>query len=435
MLPAGLGALLPNLRELLVYGRKLTPAARTSAMDVAAALQTFTIQALSIDAPLQQHTAIATAQLRQLAKLPSLSAVCLRDSSAPTLFLLALDTQLTRLHLATSHRQCLPGTQTPTPTWRATLQQVARCTRLRSLQIPSITAEELRLVAPALQQLRMLRLVDGERVGGDGDAVVELLLGLPHLTSLHWESSPPTLRRWLSGPDQHTPCRWEQLSFGNVTVDVLAGLPMRSLRQPSQCAVLVVDGSAPAIKVRAAVANVTRPDRCPPGFRWGPTWSSVPQLWFTRGKDVTEHLQALRPLVAPLTSVSLSGLSWTEELVRVLGQVLPRTCAGLEIWYDRVGLDALVQVARSLPWLQRLTFEKADVSPGPTAILGYAIELQSLNVEGQATPRVVEVVVRKPACPEGVGEAVSRRVWAAEAEKIELWCAEQNPRLVLRVEW
>ncbi len=127
VVPSGVGALMPNLQELTVLRCSLTPAAKTMTIDLACArLRSVAISGLSAaTAPAQQQLLpLATAQLRQLAKLPRFTSMELRDTSCPTLFILTLATQLTYLLLHESHRQCLPGTQTPAPAWRATLQQV-----------------------------------------------------------------------------------------------------------------------------------------------------------------------------------------------------------------------------------------------------------------------------------------------------------------------
>ncbi len=290
--------------------------------------------------------------------------------------------------------------------------------------MPITTARELVLLAPALRQVRRLSLMSPlVQVVGPDDGELELLLGLPHLTALHWERGPLTLKRWLND----APCRWEQLGLGEVTTHVLAGLPLRSLKRPVQWATLEMDGSAPALETRAAVAIVTRPDRCPAGFRWAAARSSTSQLRFSPGEAEAEHLQALRPLLAPLTSVSLSGLTWDEGLVTVLGQVLPRTCTRLEIWHDEVGTRALREVARSLPWLQRVTLEMVEVRPG--AIRGYAAELRRLRERGQGAPHEVEVVLRKLTPPKGVDAASHRLAWAAAALPL------QFGGLALRFEW
>ncbi len=128
LLPSSLGALLPNLSAVTLTKCQLTASAKTSLLDAAAPLsrlQKLRIGKLSVAAPLrQQHVALATAQLRQLAKLPSLSAVTLKDASCPTLFLLALATQLTRLTLDASFSRAEVNSMDPAPAWRATLQQV-----------------------------------------------------------------------------------------------------------------------------------------------------------------------------------------------------------------------------------------------------------------------------------------------------------------------
>ncbi len=285
LLPAGLGALLPNLREVEFSSCQLTAAARTSALDGAlfGRLRTVSIQRLTVAAtPQQPPQHVATAQLRQLAKLPSLSAVELKDDSCPALFLVALSTQLTMLHLHESYRQLLPGAwDTPTPAWRATLEQVARCTGLRELAIPCVTPEELRPLAPALQQVQRLRL-SGILSQMEGDPVLDLLLALKHLTCLMWGG---TLSHTCRRAHNDRPCSWRELKGQGVTPHLLARLPLHSLTQPVQWQALVLQRGTLLVDVRAAVANVTR--HCPAGFGWmgdadkpplctSPTWPAWP---------------------------------------------------------------------------------------------------------------------------------------------------------------
>ncbi len=279
ILPAGISALLPNLNCLAVDDCALTPAARTSVLDVGCSrLRSLVVVALSAQAepaaapPRGRARAapqpsiitleqLATVQLRQLTKLPNLSTVVLMEGSyaCPTLFLAELGAQLTSLDVAWSYRQCEPATQTPTPVLRATLQHVARCTRLQDLTMPCQTAEELGLVAPALQQLRTLGL-SGAAAAADGDAMMEALLGLPHLTNLHWgDRSRHTFQGWYND----RPCRWERLTFCGVSPQVLARLPLHSLKQPVEWDWVMVDSTVSLDEVRAAVANVVQ--SCPAG--------------------------------------------------------------------------------------------------------------------------------------------------------------------------
>ncbi len=263
MLPPGASVLLPNLRDLILNRCALTPAARATVLDAACCrLHLVSIQGLSADAQQQPNNSslqqLATAQLRQLAKLPSLSRVDLVDASCPTLFLVALGTQLTGLHVDHSYQQCEPGTQTPVPGWRATLQHVARCTRLQVLSMPCRTVGELALAAPALQQLRTLRLTSLRAVEADGDAVVEVLLGLPHLTSLYWSNcGASSMQRWYNA----RACQWEQLTTTSITPQQLARLPLHSLKQPYEWTSLQVPPSTLVHEARAAAANVMQ--RCP----------------------------------------------------------------------------------------------------------------------------------------------------------------------------
>ncbi len=116
VLPPGISALLPNLQELHLWYCVLTPAARTTVLDTSCRrLRRVTVTILVTEAMQQaadagapepwpnnggpEHLATCTAQLRQLAKLPSLSSVELASGPCPTLFLVALSAQLTQLGL------------------------------------------------------------------------------------------------------------------------------------------------------------------------------------------------------------------------------------------------------------------------------------------------------------------------------------------------
>ncbi len=411
MLPPGVNALLPNLREFLVKDCVLTPAARTAALDTGCSrLQFLAVEALAARgaagacAPQpDSQQQLAMAQLVQLARLPSLSSVLLHDSSCPTPFLVALGAQLTRLHLDPSHRRSEPGTQTPTPGWRATLQHIARCTRLRELHVPCQTAEELGLAAPALQQLRDLRLSDARRMQADGDAVVELLLGLPHLTSLWWQDLTYS-NVFRSHADR--PCRWERLTLSSVMLHQLARLPLHSLKQPVWWSGLTVATQTPMDVVRAAVANVTR--RCPAGFRWAQGDATlVPWLAFVGPVDPAV-LQALQPLFAPLTNVNVCSVAWDAGLVRALGEALPRTCTRLSLVWGSASREALEQVAHSLPWVQRVEFREQQVAPED--VVAYVHLARGLQWAGAAAPRL-HVVVARPVCPQGVAQQTHRQAW------------------------
>ncbi len=103
LLPAGLGALLPNLRTVLLLSCSLTPAARTTLLDVAAPPLPTQLQELRVDSLLSEDgldeadEEAATAQLVQLAHLPGLATVQLMY--CPTAFLETVGAQLTALHL------------------------------------------------------------------------------------------------------------------------------------------------------------------------------------------------------------------------------------------------------------------------------------------------------------------------------------------------
>ncbi len=364
LLPPGVSALLPNLQVLAVVQCVITPAARTTLLDAACSrLHSLAVGGLSVEAPPPTATAsaaasslprgpslqqLATAQLRQLSKLPSLSAITLRDAACPTLFFADLGAQLTCLRVDHEARQCLPGTETPTPGWMATLQHVARCTRLVDLIIPCGTPSELGVVAPALQQLRSLR-INGDAGDTDGDAVLELLLGLPHLTRLElgccaWNK----MRRWHND----RPCRWQALSLGMVSANQLARLPLHSLKEPVCWSGFIVQTGLPVQEVRAAVANVTQ--RCPAGFRWVKSEEGQAHLFLGQEADAS-ILRALQPLLVSLTSVGLGGAGWDVERFKALGEVLPRTCTHLVLSRRGMCGEALeAAVARSLPWVQRL---------------------------------------------------------------------------------
>ncbi len=438
ILPPGVAALLPNLQQLLLEDCAFTPAARTTVLDAACGrLRYLEIKGLAVhptqaggaaaSQPAPSLQQLATAQLRQLAKIPSLGSIKLTDSSCPTLFLMALGTQLTRLELHESYRQCEPGTQTPTAEWKATLQHVARCTRLRDLHVPCVTAEELGLVAPALQELRALWLNDAQPQASDGDAMVEVLLSLPHLTTLMWAACPwDTMQR--SFVDR--PCAWERLHVDAVTPELLARLPLHSLKHPMECAVLLVAEHTRLHDVRAAVANVTR--RCPPGMRWGNSghdWGT-PALMFDSAADVPGVLRALQPLLAPLASVHVMGVAWDAGRVQALGEVLARGTR-LVLSHGHMPWQAFEQVARSVPWLQSLQLQEQEVLPED--VVAYVRLARRLKGEegGGLAVRLGEVVVARLLCPEGVCEVEHKRAW----ERAEREVHEEEGRVVLRVKW
>ncbi len=474
VLPLGVSALMPNLKLLALMDCVLTPAAKTTPLDAACTrLQAAHIGALSAQQPpgpvaaqpLPSLQQLATAQLRQLAKLPSLRHLALRNDSCPTLFLVALATQLTSLHLDIAYRDCLPDTHTPTPEWRSTLQHVARCTALEDVVMPCATAEELGVLAPALRRLRALQLYD-DAEGADGDAMVEALLALPHLTTLHWDNaSMHTFQRWHND----SPCRWETLTLGGVTAPQLARLPLHSLRQPVRWRCLSVPrGGATLQDVRAAVANVTQ--RCPAGFRWealdggGGGGAHLPRVLFRAGgapparaaDPVPGALRALGPLLAGLAEFGVAGVAWDAARVEALGEALPRTCARLRLFGEEeagnglppVPREALEQLARSLPWLRVLELDQQRVAPddvgayvrlakrgGVTAAAAAVGGSQGGQGKGgwAGLPLALrEVVVIKPPragfAVGGTGMREHRRTWNKAAKG-------NRDGVTLRVEW
>ncbi len=390
----GTSTVLPNLRQLCISDCQLTVAAADSLVNMACGrLQHVEVEGLR-SAPTH-----LTKQLQQLAGLPSLSSISLLDDSCPTQFLNALATRLTALHLDKSCRQVEEGTQTPTPAWRATLQHVARCTALQSLAIPCVTSEELGLAAPALQQLRRLHL-NGALARADGDAVVERLLGLPHLTSLRWEDAS-----WHTFQRSHvsSPCRWRELSFEFISPHQLARLPLHVLASPVTWQHLALDQDTVA-EVQAAADNVSL--RSPLGGVWRQREQVRPSLLFTRpevgdiftggageGDTPAALLRALRPLLAVpgLSKLSVFNLAWDMELVQALGDALPRTCTSFCRHSGSLALPACVQLAVSLPWLEVLALGRVIASPqsvlcylsavkGVAACQGWAHALRELVV-------------------------------------------------------
>ncbi len=314
-------------------------------------------------------------------------------------------------------------------------------------------------MAPALKQLRDLRLADDlvSTTGVDGDAVVERLLGLPHLTSLHWKSCEHAFRRW----HVDAPCRWEQLTLDTVTPHALSRLPLRSLKQPVQWAQLAVGGEAPLLEVRArcglrtqglqhlarvrpggcaytaqafptgvlvlscllvsqvraAVASVTQPSRCPAGFRWAALRpGQLPHVWFGPGLDVAACLRALQPLLASLTAFSVAGVEWDEEVVKVLGEVLPRACVVLALHEGDPCGKVLEQVAVSLPWVQRLHL--VGISGPPDAAVELARAAARLRSQGKPV-QLAQVVASQWAFRPGMCTAPLKRAWEQAAEELE----------------
>ncbi len=452
LLPVGVGAL-PNLRQLFVNDCMLTAAARTTSLDASCTkLHHLNIGDLLVAAPdARRQAAVATAQLRQLARLPSLSSVALLDTSCPTLFLVALGTQLTRLVMDHAYRQCEPGTQTPAPAWRATLQQVARCTGLRDLHIPCGTLQELRMVAPALQQLRALTIAtqhDPDLAANfDGDAMLEALLGLPHLTSLWWCDA--SLNAFRGPGTEGLPagalaqCQWERLEFGLVAPQVLARLPLHPLKQPLEWEAITIDRHTTPPDARAAAANVTR--RCPAGFKWKDLTRAIVLFGGGHRRDeVASILLALQPLLAPLPQVALLNAAMDVAEVRALGQALPRACTRVFLVGGSMSREALVQVPVWLPWVRWLTLRGVTARPIDVVGLLRAArhareEEQQRGEEGRgsapgasrAKAALKEVVVEQPQHAKGSSEVRSKRAWDEATREVE----RMGAGVTLRVEW
>ncbi len=278
-------------------------------------------------------------------------------------------------------------------------------------------------MAPALQQLRRLHL-NGPWEHADGDAVVERLLGLPHLTSLSWDRAS-----WHAFQRSHasSPCRWKQLSLTSVLKPyLLARLPLHSLTSPFAWETIVVDEHTSVAGVQAAADNVTR--RCPAGGVWtkpeGAWWPSVDfapddSRTFTRGAGEGDTpaalLRALQPLLAApgLQKLAVTDLAWDAELVKVLGQVVPRTCVRLRLQSGSLTAGAAVQLARSLPWLEELQLDLMDIHP-PHSVAVYVGAATS--IPGGAC--LTEVGVTSPVRPEDVDAAAHLAAWVEVQETV-----------------
>ncbi len=165
----------------------------------------------------------------------------------------------------------------------------------------------------------------------------------------------------LKGWHTDSPCRWEELTLADATVQQLARLPLHSLKRPVRWACLRVHERTPLREVRAAVANVTQ--RCPAGFRWGAVpGCDMPELGFLPGgADVAAVLRALKPLMARHLSLDVRGVRWDVGLVRALGEALPRTCTRLMLSEESVADAVLEHMARSMPWLARVDVRGPNV--------------------------------------------------------------------------
>ncbi len=410
-IPLGVGDLLPNLQRLQLWNCKCADGFSSN-------LAAFSnLQSLVIEG-----SGVTAGHLEFLTALPRLSSIYMGGRVKCSAVLPSLSSQLTALELDKNLRRCLGGTQQPAPAWRATLQHVAQCTQLRSLTIPCVTGEELALVAPALAQLRDLHLCGWWLGRGSlgGDTMVEALLGLPHLTSLHWEqASCCTIQR--SYADR--PCRWKQLVFRKSTPQLLARLPLHCLTSPLAWEELVINSST---SVADAQAAATAAARCPAGMAWRlrgrhddyacVRFVGPPGLGQDRVEEPFEHgateadtpaalLRAMRPLVAALTldaggkavTLIVDTLAWDVEAVREVGAALPTTCTKLVISNGRLPLPALVEVAYSLPQLERLAVGHTRLEP--SAVMAYISvvgALRRMRWEGSGGPRLKRIEVDTP---------------------------------------
>ncbi len=403
LIPKCAEAALPNLRRLRLVACRFGPGAPpTATVNLACGnLQHVEVAGLEGTAP---HCSL---QLMQLVGLPALTSFTLRDTSCPTLFLNALSHRLTELHLGAALRRGAPA-------WRATMHHVACCTALQSLTIPCATSEELGLVAPALQQLRQLHLT-GPGANAAGDAVVERLLALPHLTSLRWDAVHA--HAFQRSHATRAACRWKELGFGLVGPHQLARLPLHSLTSPVSWETLVVDQHTSVAEVRVAADNAAR--YCPQGCAGGGggCWPTLDFLApaglggaFTQGAGEGDTpaalLRALRPPLAGLSRLVVSGLAWDAGLVRALGEALPRTCVRLGLRWGSVMDDAGAQLALSLPWVQELWLHGTHVRP---RCISAALCAASALGSPVSALRLVSVKARSP--PLGSGEAAWAEGW------------------------
>ncbi len=150
---------------------------------------------------------------------------------------------------------------------------------------------------------------------------------------------------------------------------------------------------------------------------------------------VAACLRALKPLLAPLTIVALRGADeWGEALVRVLGEVLPRTCTSLALRGGRASGGGLEQAAASLPWLRCLRLEGQGVRPEDVFALVSAVKRANLGKEGEgneARVELEEVVVKQPGPGVGVSEATHRAAWEEAVGKV----GRMRAGVALRLVW
>ncbi len=446
--PRGVNELLPNLQRLLLSWCECT-AATGCLVSACSTLQHLEVRGGGVKA---HH-------LSSLATLPRLSSLHLGLGSECSGVLPSLSSQLTALELHSGLRQCLGGTQQPAPAWRATLQHVAQCKQLRSLTIPCVTGEELALVAPALAQLRDLHLCGWPPGRGsvDGDAVVEALVGLPHLTSLRWDrASRYTLQRSYT----KDPCRWKQLTLGSVTPQLLARLPLHSLTAPLAWEVLEIESGTSAADAQAAA---TAAARCPGGVAWrsfddcceppkveflGPLTEDAFVHGATAADTPAALLRAMQPLIAALApgagveavALTVENMAWDAEAVRALGAGLPPARTTLWIENGCLPLPALVEMAHRLPQLEAL--DVTGVSVSPSIVLAYVSVVGALRraCEGlqEQGPRLKTVGVSCDALgdeDEEDGLVVAGPAVAAEWDRVQQLAREVGEGSEVQVAW
>ncbi len=248
--------------------------------------------------------------------------------------------------------------------------------------------------------------------------MVERLLGLAHLTDLLWEAAHMhTLqpqRHMLHGP----PLR--RLRFERVSPAVLlrmsaslaapaAVVAWRALEVSERTQLADVQSDAALFAAptsgRSGAAGCAWPWRGGGGDDEGPVLSFAPRAaggaafahGAAEGDTPAALLRALRPLLAGLEGLCVMGLAWDVELVKVLGEVLPRTCTRLELVSGKLSSAACGQLPASLPWLERLGIHVLSlVAHALTMLLGRAVgqaeaqglqrpTLRRLQVSGMGT--------------------------------------------------
>ncbi len=393
LLPPGVDRLLPNLRHVVFEGaddRRDPPA--VSLVDASC------VPPRLSQVEMRDVTVGGVDAWRTLALLPSLTSLKVEYSSFPTAALDSLSSKLTALDLSCTSRDYEDGVL---PSWEEFVRPVAACTRLHSLAFPCPGAKELRIVAAALPQLQRLHLGwTAEGSEGGGDAMVEALLGLPHLTSLQWDACESVaFKRNHAG----SPCRWRELRFALVTPHQLARLPLHSLTSPVAWVALFVTPETTVAEVEAAAANVQR------NSRRGCTWVEdshwdAQGLLFSRadgsmlpsdpfipapGATTAALLRAASPLLAGAAgtprTLQVYNVPWDVEEVRALGEALPRACTELSLWEGSVTPLACVELARSLPWLAHLSISSAEANPAAVAAYVGLLKGQAQGA-GQAMP-------------------------------------------------